>query len=81
MLGQRVWFDAGYKGMVHCSRSKNWLSCVLWGFKQVIGYQKIILRERKKTNLATKTYVLGKSTDSLFTNPRESPESAIKAQH
>ena len=31
--------------------------------------------------VTAKTYVLGKSTDSLFAYPCEPPESAIKAQH
>ena len=51
-LGRMKWFDAESKGMVRC-----WIEGdgslldprigLLWGFKQVIGCQKLIWRERK----------------------------------
>jgi hypothetical protein len=43
--------------------------------------RKLLLAFSRTRPVTAKTYVLGKSTDSLFAIPRESPESAIKAQH
>ena len=52
MLSRRKWSDAGSKGMVRC-----WIEGdgslldprigLLWGFKQVIGCQKLILQGKK----------------------------------
>ena len=67
MLGQNVWFDAGWKEMVLCyvkgygsmldrrgwfnARFKNWFFCGVSN-RQVIGCQQLIWWERKNTNLA-----------------------------
>ena len=46
------------------------------------SYSKDILAySHTQRPVTAKTYVLGKITDSLFTYPREPPESAIKSQH
>ena len=50
MPGQRVWFDAGQKGMVHRSRSKSGCLVVF----QTGNWVPTTNLAEKKTNLATK---------------------------